>query len=85
MRINFAISLHAPTTELRTSLCQQPRVQPRQVDGRGPVYTEKSGRRITFEYGLFGGVNDTEEHAQQLADLLKEFKCHVNLIPVNTC
>ena len=46
-------------------------------------YTEKSGRRITFEYGLFGGVNDTEEHAHQLADLLKGVKCHVNLIPVN--
>jgi 23S rRNA (adenine2503-C2)-methyltransferase len=46
-------------------------------------YIDKTGRRISFEYGLFGGVNDSVEHAEELADLLKGLKCHVNLIPVN--
>jgi 23S rRNA (adenine2503-C2)-methyltransferase len=46
-------------------------------------YIDKTGRRVSFEYGLFGGVNDTVEHAEELAALLKGIKCHVNLIPVN--
>jgi 23S rRNA (adenine2503-C2)-methyltransferase len=46
-------------------------------------YIDKTGRRISFEYGLFGGVNDTVEHAEELSRLLKGLKCHVNLIPVN--
>lgn len=46
-------------------------------------YIEKTGRRVTFEYGLFGGVNDQIEHAEELAELIKGLKCHVNLIPVN--
>jgi 23S rRNA (adenine2503-C2)-methyltransferase len=46
-------------------------------------YTEKTGRRVSFEYGLFGGENDSVEHAEELAALIKGIKCHVNLIPVN--
>ncbi len=46
-------------------------------------YIQKTGRRVSFEYGLFGGVNDQVHHAEELADLLKGIKCHVNLIPVN--
>ena len=46
-------------------------------------YQEKTNRRITFEYGLFGGVNDQLEHARDLAHLIKGLNCHVNLIPVN--
>jgi 23S rRNA (adenine2503-C2)-methyltransferase len=46
-------------------------------------YNEKTGRRVTFEYGLFGNVNDQVEHAEELASLIKDLKCHVNLIPVN--
>jgi 23S rRNA (adenine2503-C2)-methyltransferase len=46
-------------------------------------YIDKTGRRVTFEYGLFGGVNDQVEHAEMLAKLIKGIKCHVNLIPVN--
>ncbi|TCI55877.1 23S rRNA (adenine(2503)-C(2))-methyltransferase RlmN [Exiguobacterium sp. SH1S21] len=84
MRINFAISLHAASTEIRTRLMPINRAY--NLDKLMEAvnyYTEKSGRRITFEYGLFGGVNDTEEDAHKLADLLKGVKCHVNLIPVN--
>lgn len=46
-------------------------------------YIAKTGRRITFEYALIGGVNDQAEHAQELADVLQGMLCHVNLIPVN--
>jgi 23S rRNA (adenine2503-C2)-methyltransferase len=84
MQINFAISLHAPTTEIRSKLMPVNRAWPLpKLMESIRYYIEKTGRRVTFEYGLFGGVNDQEEHAEQLADLIKDIKCHVNLIPVN--
>ena len=46
-------------------------------------YFDKTGRRITFEYSLVAGVNDSEENARELAGRLKGLNCHVNLIPVN--
>lgn len=46
-------------------------------------YFEKTGRRITFEYSLVGGVNDTDEDAGRLSALAKPLNCHINLIPVN--
>ena len=46
-------------------------------------YFEKTGRRITFEYSLVAGVNDTRKDAQELVNLIKGMNCHVNLIPVN--
>ena len=46
-------------------------------------YFEKTGRRLTFEYSLVRGVNDTEEDARELIDLIGHLNCHVNLIPVN--
>jgi 23S rRNA (adenine2503-C2)-methyltransferase len=46
-------------------------------------YYDMTGRRLTFEYSLVGGKNDTEEDARQLAELLRGLNCHVNLIPVN--
>jgi 23S rRNA (adenine2503-C2)-methyltransferase len=84
MQINFAISLHAPNTELRSRLMPINRAY-KLDDLMKSVryYIDKTGRRISFEYGLFGGVNDSVEHAEELADLLKGLKCHVNLIPVN--
>ncbi|RXI98719.1 23S rRNA (adenine(2503)-C(2))-methyltransferase RlmN [Anaerobacillus alkaliphilus] len=84
LQINFAISLHAPTNEIRTSL--MPINKAYTLDKLMDAvryYIEKTGRRVTFEYGLFGGVNDQVEHAEMLAKLLKGIKCHVNLIPVN--
>ncbi|OLO40843.1 23S rRNA (adenine(2503)-C(2))-methyltransferase RlmN [Alkalihalophilus pseudofirmus] len=84
MQINFAISLHAPNTELRSKLMPINRAYslPKLMESIH-YYTNKTGRRVTFEYGLFGGVNDQAEHAEELADLIKNLKCHVNLIPVN--
>ena len=46
-------------------------------------YFDRTGRRITFEYSLVSGENDSEKDANDLAYLLKDFPCHVNLIPVN--
>jgi 23S rRNA (adenine2503-C2)-methyltransferase len=84
MQINFAISLHAANTELRSRLMPINRAY-KLDDLMKSVryYIDKTGRRISFEYGLFGGVNDSVEHAEELASLLKGLKCHVNLIPVN--
>ncbi|PSA96151.1 23S rRNA (adenine(2503)-C(2))-methyltransferase RlmN [Bacillus atrophaeus] len=84
MQINFAISLHAPNTEIRSRLMPINKAY-KLPDLMEAVkyYIEKTGRRISFEYGLFGGVNDQVEHAEELAELLKGVKCHVNLIPVN--
>ncbi|MFB6466590.1 23S rRNA (adenine(2503)-C(2))-methyltransferase RlmN [Cytobacillus sp. Hz8] len=84
MQINFAISLHAPNTDIRSRLMPINRAY-KLPDLMKAVhyYIEKTGRRVSFEYGLFGGVNDRKEHAEELAQLIKGIKCHVNLIPVN--
>ncbi|MED4452833.1 23S rRNA (adenine(2503)-C(2))-methyltransferase RlmN [Metabacillus fastidiosus] len=84
LQINFALSLHAPNTELRSKLMPINRAYklPDLMEAI-KYYVNKTGRRITFEYGLFGGENDQVEHAEELARLVKGLKCHVNLIPVN--
>ncbi|MFD1735767.1 23S rRNA (adenine(2503)-C(2))-methyltransferase RlmN [Bacillus salitolerans] len=84
LQINFALSLHAPNTELRSKLMPINRAY--KLDELMKAiryYIDKTGRRVSFEYGLFGGENDTVEHAEELAKLIKGLKCHVNLIPVN--
>ncbi|SDM63716.1 23S rRNA (adenine2503-C2)-methyltransferase [Fictibacillus solisalsi] len=84
MQINFAVSLHAPNTEIRSKLMPVNRMYPmNELMESIRYYIKKTGRRVSFEYGLFGGVNDQVEHAEELADLIKSVKCHVNLIPVN--
>ncbi|MGM9986568.1 MAG: 23S rRNA (adenine(2503)-C(2))-methyltransferase RlmN [Bacillaceae bacterium] len=84
MQINFAISLHAPNNELRTKLMPINRAYKLEDLMKAiRYYVDKTGRRITFEYGLFGGENDSIEHAEELAHLVKGLKCHINLIPVN--
>lgn len=84
MQINFALSLHAANTELRTKLMPINKAYklPDLMEAM-KYYVEKTGRRVSFEYGLFGGENDSVEHAIELAELVKDIKCHVNLIPVN--
>ncbi|WP_240489033.1 23S rRNA (adenine(2503)-C(2))-methyltransferase RlmN [Cohnella thermotolerans] len=83
-QINLAISIHAPNDELRSKLMPVNRRYPfAEVMDACRYYIEKTGRRITFEYALIGGVNDRPEHAEELADVLKGMLCHVNLIPVN--
>ncbi|MFD2670198.1 23S rRNA (adenine(2503)-C(2))-methyltransferase RlmN [Marinicrinis sediminis] len=83
-QINLAISIHAPNDDLRSKLMPVNRRFPFvDVIEACHYYIEKTGRRITFEYALIGGVNDRPEHAEEMALVLKEMLCHVNLIPVN--
>ncbi len=82
--ITFALSLHAPTDEERKEL--MPIAHQYNLDETIQAckdYFETTGRRITFEYSLVKGKNDSEEQALKLAKLLKGINCHVNLIPVN--
>lgn len=81
---NLAISLHAPDNELRSSMMPVNKKYP--LEELIPAcrrYTRKTSRRVTFEYTLVKGVNDTDSHAVQLAELLRGMLCHVNLIPLN--
>jgi 23S rRNA (adenine2503-C2)-methyltransferase len=80
----LAVSLHAAEDDLRASMLP--------VNDRYPIadliqacrnYTEESGRRISFEWALIQGTNDTPEQAHKLAALLAGLNCHVNLIPLN--
>ncbi|WP_419873025.1 23S rRNA (adenine(2503)-C(2))-methyltransferase RlmN [Candidatus Pristimantibacillus sp. PTI5] len=83
-QINLALSIHAPNDALRSKLMPVNRRFPfDDVMAACHNYIAKTGRRITFEYALIGGVNDRAEHAQELADVLQGMLCHVNLIPVN--
>lgn len=83
-QVNLAISLHGTTDEIRSSMMP--------VNNKYPLgvlipackeYTKKTGRRITFEYTMVNGVNDSDADAKRLAGLLKGMLCHVNLIPLN--
>ena len=80
----LAVSLHAAEDDLRASMLP--------VNARYPIadliqacreYTRQSGRRITFEWALIQGTNDTPEQAHKLVALLAGMNCHVNLIPLN--
>ncbi len=91
LQVNLAVSLHAPTDELRAKLVP--------INNRFPIrdvleavrdYITATNRRVTFEYALMNGINDSQELAHELSVLLKPLRsptggamCHVNLIPLN--
>jgi len=84
LQVGLAVSLHAPNDEIRGELVP--------INSRYPIenlmkacreYVERTGRRITFEYALMDGVNDSVWQARQLAKLLRGLLCHINLIPLN--
>lgn len=84
LQCGLSVSLHAPTDELRSRTMPVNRRYPiAQLIDACRYYVRKTKRRISFEYALIGGVNDSDAHARQLADLLTGMLCHVNLIPVN--
>ena len=84
MQITLALSLHATTDEKRRKLMPiANKYSLKEVLEACGYYFEKTGRRLTFEYSLVAGVNDSEEDAQELTALVKNLNCHVNLIPVN--
>ena len=84
LQITLALSLHATTDEKRKQLMPiANKYSLKEVLEACSYYFEKTGRRITFEYSLVAGVNDTKEDAEELVALVKGMNCHINLIPVN--
>ncbi|MCI5585755.1 MAG: 23S rRNA (adenine(2503)-C(2))-methyltransferase RlmN [Lachnospiraceae bacterium] len=84
LQITLALSLHATTDEKRKELMPIAKVYSlKEVKEACGYYFQKTKRRLTFEYALVAGVNDSGEDAAALGRLLKELNCHVNLIPVN--
>ncbi len=84
LQIGLAISLHSPNNKLRKELV--PTAGPSSVEDiikAGRSYYKKTGRRVTFEYALMRGINDSPEIAYELAKLLEGNGSHVNLIPIN--
>lgn len=84
LQITLAISLHAPNDEIRQKT--MPIAKKYSIDRvikAAKDYADTTGRRVTYEYALISGINDSEENALELAERLKGSLCHVNLIPVN--
>lgn len=83
-QVNLAISLHAPNNTIRNQLMAINKVYPiEEIIKVIKEYIAKTNRRVTFEYILLRGINDTEASALELAQLLKGINCYVNLIPYN--
>jgi 23S rRNA (adenine2503-C2)-methyltransferase len=81
---HLAVSLHAPNDELRRQLVPVAKtIQLDEILQRADEYFDVSGRRLTFEYVLLGGINDRAEHARRLADLLGGRLAMLNVIPYN--
>ena len=83
-QINLAISLHAPNDEIRNKIMKINKAYNiKELMSAVKEYIEKTNRRVTFEYILLDGVNDSTECAIELSKLLKGINCYVNLIPYN--
>lgn len=83
-QVNLAVSLHAPGDELRSSLVPINRRYPvAELMAACQRYIDRTGRRVSFEYALMRGINDSDDTARALADLLRGMLCHVNIIPLN--
>ncbi len=84
LQITLAVSLHAPNDDIRKRTMPVAKKYPMKelVDACG-AYAEETGRRVTFEYALIKGINDSPQCAGELGERLKNILCHVNLIPVN--
>lgn len=84
LQITLALSLHGATQEKRRKLMPVAnRYELQEVLSACDEYFKNTGRRVTFEYSMIHGVNDTLQDAQELIGLLKSRNCHLNLIPVN--
>ncbi len=83
-QITLAISLHAPNDALRKTMMPiANKYSIAEIMDACRYYIAQTGRRITFEYSLVKGVNDSQDCANQLIALVRNMKCHINLIPVN--
>ncbi len=84
LQVNLAISLHTVDTNLRSQLMPINLKHPvAKVLNACKYYVERTHRRVTFEYALIEGVNDSVDDAHALAEQIKGLLCHVNLIPLN--
>lgn len=84
LQITLAVSLHAPNDGIRNTIMPVSKANPMdKLLEACKYYTDKTKRRITFEYSLIKGVNDSPQNAKELASKLKGMLCHVNLIPIN--
>ena len=84
LQINLALSLHAPTDEKRKSIMPiAKKYTVREIVEACKYFAKTTKRRVTYEYALIAGVNDTEEDAKEIIKLLKGSLAHINLIPVN--
>ena len=83
-QVNLAISLHAPNDELRNKLMPINKVYPlKELMRSVKDYISLTNRRVTFEYILLDGINDSKAHAKELCSLVKGLNCYINLIPYN--
>ena len=83
-QVNLAVSLHAPNNDIRNSIMEINKAYP--LEKLIPTikkYIDKTNRRVTFEYIMLAGVNDSTDNALELSKLLKGMNCYVNLIPYN--
>ncbi|WP_460194620.1 dual-specificity RNA methyltransferase RlmN [Thermosynechococcus sp. FA-CM-4201] len=84
LQTTLAVSLHAPNQALREQLIPSAKHYPlSQLIADCRAYVQQTGRRVTFEYTVLAEVNDRPQHAEELAQLLRGFQSHVNLIPYN--
>ena len=82
--VTLSLSLHAPNDEIRSKTMPVNRKYPlADVFKACRYYADRTGRRITYEYAMISGVNDSDDCAHELAQSIKGTLCHVNLIPVN--
>lgn len=82
--ITLAVSLHAPNDDIRRRIMPVANIYSlKELMTACADYFDMTGRRISFEYSLMRGINDSEENAAELAGLIKNLNCHVNLINVN--
>ncbi|MBQ5883746.1 MAG: 23S rRNA (adenine(2503)-C(2))-methyltransferase RlmN, partial [Clostridia bacterium] len=84
LQLTLSVSLHAPNNEIRSKI--MPVNKSWDVDEllkACKIYGDKTSRRISFEYAMIKGVNDSPECARELSKKLKGILCHVNLIPAN--
>ncbi len=84
LQATLAVSLHAPNDDLRQQLIPgMVKWSVAEIIDACRQYVQQTGRRVTFEYCLLGGINDADTQAYELARLLRGLNCHVNLIPYN--
>ena len=84
LQLTLAVSLHAPDDDTRSRI--MPSNRKRGVDSiieACTMYYKKTGRRVSFEYAMIDGINDSDEQAERLSEIAKKVGAHVNLIPLN--